>query len=119
LKTGAYYSVINIVPVSMSLISLSSPPNRFILEQAEENRGQLEDLHALETDYLVREHNAQLENIRNAANQQRLVYEATIQQLELDAESTVASLSQREAIPNKQNGAFGRAIVRNSYACGN
>jgi len=119
LKTRADYFVITVVSVSMSIISPSSPTNRLILEQGEEKRGHLEDLHALETDYLVKEHNAQLENIRNAASQQRLVYEATIRQLELEAESTAATMVQRVAIPNLPNGTFGRATVRSNYTCGN
>jgi len=82
-----------------------------LLEQIEEQKTRFERLHVLETNHLIKEHNLQLQNVRDAATQQRLAFEATIRQLEQDAESTAATLVQAAVRPNASNPAFNRATA--------
>lgn len=82
-----------------------------LLEQIEEQKNRFERLHVLETNHLIKEHNAQLQNVRDAATQQRLAFEAAIRQLEEDAEATAAALVQAAVRPKAPNPAFNRATA--------
>jgi len=70
-------------------------PFLVFLEQIVEKRGRIEYMHVLETEFLVKEHKTQWRNIRNAATQQRLVYEATIRELKRGAAASSSTLVQR------------------------
>jgi len=87
-------------------------------EQLEEKRGRLEYMHVQNCKHLTKEHKSQLRNIRDAATQQRLTYEATVRQLELDAGSSNPKLVQKTEKSNVSSHMIDRGTALKRYTFG-
>lgn len=75
-------------------------------------------MHVLETEFLIKVHKTQLRNIRNAATQQRLVYEATIRELKRDAAASVSTLVHRPESLNVPGPVSNRATTQKRLTTG-